>query len=419
MPASPKLDLRHVRLRDRYLADYPNTIFGLGEWRRYDNGYWPPIHELTIKREIQQSVMTQRQVAVKLDNGLVSSLFNLVKSYRFVSDQEFDRDANLLVFDDCTLDFLTNERRGHLPENYRTSKLPFKYDADAQSDTWTKFLATTTNDEVSNFLQEFSGYSITGLTKYEVAVWLYGPPGGGKSTFISGLESMLGTQCGVLGLSDIETSNFGLTNLPGKTLVISTEQPAHFIRSAHVVNALISGERINVDRKFRDPIAFTSRCKILWAMNELPRVDDKGAGIFRRVKLVHFPAIDAAVRDPRVKEEIQQSGMAILNWSLLGLRRLLARGRFEIPSVVESATELYRINNDVPRMFVEECCEVDANEKILARSLYETYSEWCKDTGHKPLALNRFSEEMQRLGFVKVKLNNIYYRGLKLREGMG
>lgn len=415
MPASPKLDLRHARLRDRYLSDFPNTIFGLGEWRRYDTGHWPTVHELLIRKEIQYSITTQRQVGIKIDNGLISSLYNMIKAHKFVQDSQFDRDENLLVFDDCTLNFLTNERRGHLPENYCTTKLPFAYDADARSPAWEKFLASVTSEEIAAFLQEFAGLSITGLTKYEIAVWLYGLPGGGKSTFITGLEAMLGSQCGVLGLSDIETSNFGLTNLPGKTLVISTEQPAHFIKSAHIVNAIISGERLNVDRKFRDPITFASRCKVLWAMNELPRVDDKGAGIFRRVKLVHFPPIAEAARDPQIKEEIKDSGMAIMNWALVGLKRLLARGRFEIPSVIESATELYKINNDIPRMFVEEICEVDENAKILARTLYEEYQDWCKETGHKPLALHRFSDEMQRLGFTKVKLNNIYYRGVTLR----
>ena len=416
MPQSPKLDLRQLRLRDRYLSDYPNTIYGLGEWRRYDKGIWPMLHDLAIRKEIQESVSTQRKVVIKVDNSLINSIYNMVKAFTFTRDDQFDRDKNLLVFDDCTLDFLTGERKGHLPENYRTVKLPFVYDADATSDYWQRFLSDVVTEEVALFLQEFAGYAITGLTRYELAVWLYGPPGGGKSTFISGLEAMLGAQCGVLGLSDIETSNFGLTNLPGKTLVISTEQPAHFIKSAHVVNALISGERVTIDRKFRDPVTFASQCKILWAMNELPRVDDKGAGIFRRVKLVHFPSIDPARRDPRVKEEIQQSGMAILNWALIGLRRLLERGRFEIPATVEAATEHYRINNDIPRMFVEERCEVDSAEKIQAQILYENYRQWCADTGHKPLASPRFSEEMQRLGFHKAKLNNVYHRGLKLRD---
>jgi putative DNA primase/helicase len=415
MPASPKLDLRQIRLRDRFLSDYPNTIFGLGEWRRYYTGTWAPLNELQVRREMLESVSTQRQVAVKVDNGLINSVLNLVKAFKFIPDEMFDRDEDLLIFDDCTLNVVTNERRGHLPENYRTTKLPFTYDADAKSTYWEKFLSTTINVEVSEFLQEFSGYAITGMMKHETAVWLYGPPGGGKSTFITGLEAMLGHQCGVLGLSDIETSSFGLTNLPGKTLVISTEQPAHFLKSAHIVNALVSGERVTVNKKYAHPYVVTPRCKLLWAMNELPRVDDKGAGLFRRVKLVHFPAIDADKRDPRIKEEIKQSGMAILNWALIGLRRLHERGRFDVPSVVEEATEHYRINNDLPRMFVEERCDVDSAEKIQAQTLYETYREWCNDTGHKPLASPRFSEEMQRLGFHKVKIGNIYYRGLKVR----
>lgn len=396
------------------MSDYPNTIFGLGEWRRYNNGDWPVIHELQVRQEMLHSLTTQRQVAVRVDNSLVNSIYNLTKVFRFVRDDQFDRDENLLVFDDCTLNLVTGERRGHLPENYRTTKLPFKYDPDATSEYWQKFLSTVVSEEVAAFLQEFTGYSITGQTKHETAVWLYGPPGGGKSTFIAGLEAMLGAQCGVLGLSDIETSSFGLTNLPGKTLVISTEQPAHFIKSAHIINALISGERVTVNRKYQHPYTFASRCKILWAMNELPRVDDKGAGIFRRVKLVHFPALDASVRDPRVKEEIQQSGMAILNWALVGLQRLRERGRFDVPSVIEAATEHYKLSNDLTRLFVEEVCAVDPAHKIQGQTLYEAYSEWCKDTGHKALSSTRFSDEMRRLGFDKVKIGNVYYRGLKL-----
>lgn len=408
-----KLDLRQIRLRDRYLSDYPNTIYGLGEWRRYDCGIWIPVPEAFIRQELCKSIVEQKKVFVKVDNGLISSVLNIIKWHTIQRDETFDADEHLLVFEDCTLNIKNGERRGHLPENYRTSKLPFAYDGDAWSQTWHDFLQDTV-PETRYFLQEFAGYTVTTSTRYEIAAWLYGLPGGGKSTFIAGLEAMLGSQCCVLGLSDIETSNFGLTNLPGKTLAISTEQPSHFIKSAHIVNALISGERINVDRKYRDPIMFQSHCKLLWAMNELPRVDDRGAGIFRRVKLVHMPPIDAAKRDPRVKEDIQRSGMAILNWALEGLKRLQERGRFEIPPSVEAATEHYKLSNDIVKIFLEERCEVDQSHKILAKDLYTAYSEWCKETGHMALSASRLTGEMERHGFTKAKLNNIYYRGLKL-----
>lgn len=412
MPQSPKLDLRQFRLRDRYLRDYPNTIYALGEWRRYDKGVWIPVHEYAIKRELQECLSTQRQVAIKVDNSLVNSVYALVKTYTHVSSDKFDANEHLIALDDCTLNYVTGERRGHLPENYCTAKLPFIYDPNAWSQVWHDSLESL--GEAKFFLQEFAGYAVTTSTRWETAVWLHGPPGGGKSTFIAGLEAMLGPRCGLLGLSDIETSSFGLTNLPGKTLVISTEQPAHFIKSAHIINALISGEGVTINRKYHDPVSLQPHCKILWAMNDLPRVDDRGAGLFRRVKLVHFPAIEEKKRDPRVKEEIKKSGMAILNWALAGLSRLNDRGAFDIPTSIANATEHYKIQNDVSLTFIEECCTRDPQSRIQAKALYEEYFEWCKQTNHHAVSSTRFSTEMDRLGFKKVKVGNVYYLGLKL-----
>lgn len=412
MPSSPKLDLRQFRLRDRYLHDRPNTVYGLGEWRRYSNGVWLPVHEYTIKREIQETLATQRQVAIKVDNSLVNSVYTLVKTFTHVASDKFDANEQLIVLDDCTLNYVTGERRGHLPENYCTAKLPFAYDPNAWCQAWHDSLESL--GEAKFFLQEFAGYCVTTSTRWETAVWLHGPPGGGKSTFIAGLEAMLGPRCGLLGLSDIESSSFGLTNLPGKTLVISTEQPAHFIKSAHIVNALISGEPVTINRKYHDPVAFQPHCKILWAMNELPRVDDKGAGLFRRVKLVYFPAIAEDKRDPRVKEQIKKSGMAVLNWALPGLTRLNDRGAFQIPTSIAEATEHYKVQNDITLNFVEECCERHPNLREQAKVLYEAYLEWCKETHHHPVSSIRFSTEMERLGFQKAKISNVYYLGLRL-----
>jgi phage/plasmid-associated DNA primase len=54
---------------------------------------------------------------------------------------------------------------------------------------------------------------------------------------------------------------------------------------------------------------------------------------------------------------IATEGAGILNWSLEGLARLRERGRFEVPEVIESATQGWKESNDVAAMFVDECCQ--------------------------------------------------------------
>jgi putative DNA primase/helicase len=370
------------------------------------------VNELAVRKALHSSMLEDLP---DLNNHDVNSVLALLKAQIFVPDHKWDADPRLLAFDDGVLHLDTLQFGPHSPSYYLTSKLPYKYDPTATSEVWNAFLVETAPD-AADFLQEFAGYCLTTSTKHELAVWIYGPPGGGKSTFVEGLMSMLGHRACVLGLTDIENSRFGLTSLPGKTLAVSTEQPAHFIKSPHILNAIISGEPINVDRKFRDMVTIVPRCKLLWAMNELPRIDERGSGLFRRIKLVQFPAIPVAQRDPRVKDEISKSGMAITNWALEGLRRLNIRGHFVVPPSVEEATANYRTNNDIPQLFINECCEFADIYRVQSAQLYAMYSKWCTSNGHKPVSSTRFSDEMGRLGFTKFKQSEMYWRGLRIRE---
>ena len=52
--------------------------------------------------------------------------------------------------------------------------------------------------------------------------------------------------------------------------------------------------------------------KIIWAMNDMPRVPDAANGLFRRVKVIKFPPIPEKDRDPRIKEAIKTEGAGIV-----------------------------------------------------------------------------------------------------------
>jgi len=272
-----------------------------------------------------------------------------------------------------------------------------------------------TGEDVAPFLQEFAGYALTTDTSHELALWLYGPPGGGRSTFLAGLGAMLGPRAGLLGLSEIQRNRFALADIPGKTLLTATEQPAGYLRTSHVLNALISGEPIQVEKKYRDPFVLVPRAKIAWAMNELPRVGSASDGLFRRVKVLHFEGMPEGERDPAVESAIEGEGAGVLNWALVGLERLRERGRFEVPDAVKDATARWQETNDVPALFVAEVCTIGEGKRTTGGNLYFEYKHWCETNGHKPKSSTSVSEDWQRLGFERKRIKGkTYYMGLSV-----
>jgi putative DNA primase/helicase len=402
----------HDELRDRWLEENPSTAFGLGEWHRSKNGMWVPIGDLAIEQEIAGVLEAAKPEGVRPSASVVESVVRLARAKAAVPDGSWGK-ADILVCSNGTLEISNLTLREHRPEDYALSSVPYAYDPEATAPTWESYLESTVPG-AADFLREFAGYSLTVDTYHEIAVWLYGPPGSGKSTFIESLRAMLGTRSGVLGLADVQRNRFALAGLPGKTLVVASEQPSDFIKSTHIINSIISGEEIPVEKKFKDAFLITPKAKICWAMNDLPRVGHANSGLFRRVKVVTFPKLKKQA-DPELKTKLKAEGAGILNWALEGLRTLRERGSFEIPACVSEATKEFQKTNDVPALFVEEACIASAEEKVQSSTLYDSYKAWCEINGHKPQSSTSISDEWKRLGYTKKTINGRkFYQGLKL-----
>ena len=243
--------LGHDELRDRWLELYPNIAFGGGEWRRYEAGHWQPVEDLAVEAQVMDVLERSREEGVKVTSHLLNSVRKLGQLSVYVPRERWDANPDILVFSNGTLEISERRFREHKPEDYVTSALPYAYDPEADCEVFRAVLGNVAPDAVE-FLQEFAGYCLTPDTSLETALWFKGPRGSGKSTVIEGLVAMLGDKHGVLGLGEIESSPFALSRIPGKTLLVSTEQPSSYLRSTHVIDALISGESIIMDRKHRD-----------------------------------------------------------------------------------------------------------------------------------------------------------------------
>ena len=106
-----------------------------------------------------------------------------------------------------------------------------------------------------------------------------------------------------MSLSNLQKSRFALADLPGKTLIVATEQPNEYVQCSDTLNAIISGESILVDMKFAPAIVVMPICKILWAMNDYPTISNPGDGLYRRIKVVEVPKLNKAIVDPDLKKK--------------------------------------------------------------------------------------------------------------------
>jgi P4 family phage/plasmid primase-like protien len=409
-------------LRDRFIERRPEYAYGLGRWRHYGVGVWEATDELGVRDEVCHILEEAKKEKIRPNRALVLSVSELAKARVAVADEKWDADPDILVCANGALRLSTRELEPHSRDHYATARVPYDYAPDAVPEVWEQrvmgeLIAQNLGVETVDFIQEFAGYALTPDTSHEIALWFTGKHGGGRSTILAGLGAMLGPRAGILSLSDLDRSGFALTNLPGKTLVTATEQPSTFLRGGGVLNAIISGEPIQIDLKFRDPIEITPRCKIAWAMNELPRVGSPDDGLFRRVRVLSIPEIPEEDRDPAVKEEVKASGAAILNWALDGLDRLHERGRFTTPEKVRTATDEFKEDNDVVALFIEEKCDVGLEYWESSSLLYDEYKEWSIENGHKPHSSTSIAREWRRLGFEKKRhMNGVRWLGLKVRS---
>ena len=409
-----------IQLAEMVINNYPDICFCDRGWMIYSNGIWLEVKSNKISNLVLTTIKEKYGVSFKLTKTKLNSIIEMMKATKeiCVDADKFDSNNNKIVLENGVLDITTNEFEGHYKDLYATISLNYHYDPDAKAHEWKKYLNNifANDSKTISFLQEYAGYCLTKDTSYELAVWLYGPPGGGKSTFVEGIKAMLGSRVGTLGLARLN-NQFSLSSLVGKSLMISTEQPSQYIKSTDILNSIISGEIISVERKYKEAYDYRPYAKILWACNELPRIRSGSNGLFRRVKIVEFPKISSDKLDPDIKKNIMKEGQGILIWALEGLKRLLERAKFEIPESIQAASKDFKLANDSVARFIEEKCLVgEGNDYCIQSSVfYSQYIKWSNENHQNSISSSRFASELKSLGYVKKKgvLYN-YWLGLKL-----
>jgi len=254
------------------------------------------------------------------------------------------------------------------------------------------------------YMQRLVGYCLTGSTREHVLPFLYGSGANGKSTFVSAILDLLGTDYAIKAPAELLLARRGESHpteradLHGKRFVACVEVDDGRRMAESLVKELTGGDRIRARRMREDFWEFSPTHKVWLAANHRPIIRGTDHGIWRRVKLIPFNVmIPEEEQDKDLPEKLKGELSGILNWAVRGCQRWLSNG-LEEPTAVRSATSEYRDDMDLIGKFIKARCVVGDEHQAGATELHKAYRDWCESTGERPANQTVFGTNLTERG---------------------
>jgi len=287
----------------------------------------------------------------------------------------------------------------HSPSVYSTIRLNVNYNPNARCDKWVKAVSEILDVDQGKIaaLQEFFGLCLTKEVKYQKAMFMLGEGGNGKSVILFILENLIGEENRTAIALEMLGNPHYVANLHNKLVNISIETNAKSEVYDALFKAIVSGDTVEADPKFKPPFHFRPYCKLIYALNNMPRVNDKTIAFYRRLLILKFNRqFQGAGDNKNLKFDLLEELDGIFLWCLEGLKRLTERKDFAPTNEMLENVEEYRLENNNVLVFVEEECTVSPLGATSKADLYDGFKEWCVRSGNKPLSKKNFGTELKK-----------------------
>lgn len=326
-------------------------------------------------------------------------------------------DAKLIAFKNGIYDIETNQFLDFDPKFLITNKIDFNFNPDAYSlivDHTLDKLACK-DGQIRMLLEEVIGYTFYRRNELRKAFILTGDKANGKSTYLDMIKTLLGDKnTSALDLGELG-DRFKSAELFSKLANIGDDIGDEFIANPSVFKKLVSGDRINAERKGQDPFDFNNYSKLLFSANNIPRIKDKSGAVIDRLVIIPFNASFSANDpdfDPYIKYKLRtpESMEYLIKIGLNGLKRVLQNHKFTISSQVQKALVEYdEANNPILLFFREE----PKIENEPTNKVYQKYNEFCLANNFNAMGNIEFSKQVKkRLGYdiINKTINGKKYR---------
>lgn len=327
-------------------------------------------------------------------------------------------DYNRIAFNNGIYNIIDDSFIEHSPDFIITNKIPWDYNPSAYFELTDKTLdKISCNDaEIRSVLEELIGYTFYRRNEIGKAFILTGEKQNGKSTFLDMVTTLIGiSNIAALDLKELG-ERFKTAELFGKLANIGDDIGDEFIAEPSMFKKLVTGDRVNAERKGKDPFEFNNYSKLLFSANNVPRVKDKTGAVQRRLLIIPFKAkftADDPDFRPDIKYELRtkESMEYLILLGLNGLKRILKNKKFTKSIQVEHELKEYEKTNNPIIEFYEEYETKVENEPT--KNVYKNYLEFCLNNNLQPLSHIEFSRQItKRFGYKTIdrKIEGKKYR---------
>ena len=381
--------------------NYPSGLFYANEnFYRYQAGAWEQIEERAHVRHRLARFFGKDAAASRIGDALT-----LLKDFLVRNDQSLNQNKHLICLSNGTLNTQTYKLLEHSPSHALTNRTDNEWKPEAQPTRFLQFMDECFANDIDkqqkiDFLQEWMGYCLVPDTSLHKCVWLVGAGANGKSVFLSTLIRLVGGH----NVSHAYMERLGekcvRAELEGKLLNVSSEMSAEATISDGYFKAIVSGDIVEAERKFKPSFSFRPTVRLIASTNNMPRLLDHSDGFKRRLIIIMFNRQFAEHdQDPGLEGKLAGELSGILTWAVEGLRRLRERRCFEIPESSVVALAQYKMESDPVALFAEECLERVTSFGMRPIEVYQAYQDWCRKNGFSPFHIINFGKRLTAHGF--------------------
>jgi len=425
------------RARHVYEHGYWLHFDTLRGWTKKTDSEMLRLGELAI-RDMGRSVMDHlapddmkrfMQHVIKSLNA--SSLINavtLLKGQPNVQIHAGELDANSLLLGvqsgQC-IDLTTGMVFDLTPEHLITKSVGCEYDPYAQCPQWEEFLQQVFQEDQSliDYLQQYVGYCLTGLTTEQQVLFGFGLGANGKSVLFSVLTELFGTYAVAAPIDTFMLSgnegpkSYLLARLAGARFVLANETADGQRLAENTIKELTGGEVIAAAHKYGHLFEFQPKFKIAMVGNHKPVIRGTDSGIWRRLHLLPFNRTFAvSEQDPDLVTKLKSELSGILNWALKGALSWQQNKRLIVPDAMKKEVEAYHSESDIIGQWLTERCAVDPKATTASSALYADYANWCKTNGHHASSQTLLGRRLSERGFGKRTGAKAVWIGLALLQ---